>query len=102
MDLNLKTPAQLGAAIKARRTQLRIDQGTLAKRARVSRNWLMQLEKGVPGASIGIILRVLGPLEMSLCLQSRDKRSTTHQRTSAQVSPVDINQVIQNLKSGKR
>jgi HTH-type transcriptional regulator / antitoxin HipB len=102
MDLYLKTPAQLGAAIKARRTQLGIDQGTLANRARVSRNWLMQLEKGAPGASIGIILRVLGPLKMSLSLESPDKADTTDQRASAQFSPVDINQVIQSLKSTKR
>ena len=98
----IKTPAQLGALIKARRAELSIDQVTLAERARVSRNWLMAIEKGVPGASFGVVLRVLAVLKISLVSQPADTPEPLSLRVTAADRPVDINQVLEKLKSRKR
>ena len=98
----IKTPAQLGALIKARRTELNIDQVTLAEKARVSRNWLMEIEKGVPGASVGVVLRVLAVLKVSLVSQPADTPERVSLRINAADRPVDINQVLEKLKSRNR
>ena len=98
----IKTPAQLGALIKARRTELNIDQVTLAEKARVSRNWLMEIEKGVPGASVGVVLRVLAVLKVSLVSQPADTPERVSLRINAADRPVDINQVLEKLKNRNR
>lgn len=61
----VRSPAALGAAIRDRRRQLKLEQRTLAEKVGVSRHWVINVEKGKPGAEIGSIfrtLRVLGIL----------------------------------------
>ena len=62
----LKTPADFGALITHRRRALGLDQASLAKSAGVSRLWVNQVERGKPGASLGLILRTLTVLGVEL------------------------------------
>jgi HTH-type transcriptional regulator/antitoxin HipB len=62
----LKTPADFGALITHRRRALGLDQASLAKKAGVSRLWINQVERGKPGASLGLILRALAVLGVEL------------------------------------
>jgi HTH-type transcriptional regulator/antitoxin HipB len=62
----VKNPRDLGLLIRDRRRALRLDQGSLAARVGVSRQWLVQVEKGKARAEVGLVLRTLNALGMSL------------------------------------
>lgn len=62
----IRTPADLGAIIRERRKQLRLDQAKLAKRIGVSRQWLVGVEGGHPRAALGLVLRALDTLGIRL------------------------------------
>lgn len=64
--MQIKTPTDLGATIRERRRRLGLDQQTLADRAGVSRLWLIGVEKGKSGAAIGLVLRTLAALGITL------------------------------------
>jgi HTH-type transcriptional regulator / antitoxin HipB len=65
--MQVRTDSDLGIVIRDRRKQLGLDQGTLASRVGVSRQWIVEVEKGKPRAEVGLILRVLRVLGMELC-----------------------------------
>jgi HTH-type transcriptional regulator/antitoxin HipB len=65
-SLRLRTPTDLGALIRDRRRALGLDQRALAARAQVSRQWILSVERGKPGASVGLILRTLDALGVVL------------------------------------
>jgi y4mF family transcriptional regulator len=62
----IRTSADLGAIIRERRKQLKLDQAKLAKRIGVSRQWLVGVERGHPRAALGLVLRALDTLGIRL------------------------------------
>ncbi len=62
----VRTPADLGAVIRDRRKRLKLDQATLANRIGVSRQWIIQTERGHAGAELGLVLRALDALSIGL------------------------------------
>lgn len=62
----MRTPADLGAVIRDRRKQLKLDQATLAKRIGVSRQWVIEIERGHARAELGLVLRALDTLNIRL------------------------------------
>jgi HTH-type transcriptional regulator/antitoxin HipB len=89
-----RTPADLGAVIRDRRKQLKLDQASLAKQIGVSRQWLIELEHGHQRAELGLVLRVLGALGINLdadIAQAKASRSST----------VDINAIVAKAKKKK-
>lgn len=66
--MRIRTPRDLGSAIRERRKALSLDQVALAERVGASRRWLIQVENGKPGASLGLLLRTLQVLDMQLSL----------------------------------
>lgn len=62
----LHSVEELGAAIRRRRRQLNWDQQSLAERAGVSRQWIVEIEAGKPRAEIGLLLRTLRALDLEL------------------------------------
>jgi HTH-type transcriptional regulator / antitoxin HipB len=70
----IRTPADLGALIRDRRRGLDLDQAELASRVRVSRLWINQVERGKPGASIGLVLRTLMVLGIELSVDPMSKK----------------------------
>jgi HTH-type transcriptional regulator/antitoxin HipB len=62
----IRTAADVGAIIRDRRRKLRLDQGALAKRVGVSRQWIVDVEKGKPRAGVELVLRTLAALGVSL------------------------------------
>jgi hypothetical protein len=44
--MRIRTPTDLGAAIRDRRTKLGLAQGALAQKVDVSRQWIVEVEKG--------------------------------------------------------
>ena len=93
--MRIRTAADLGAFIRERRTKLGMDQISLAKKAGTSRKWLVEVERGKPGAEIGLILRTLKSLEISIDLEA-DSLVATPPPGKA-VAP-NINSVLDSLK----
>ena len=93
--MRIRTATDLGAFIRERRTRLGMDQISLAKKAGTSRKWLVEVERGKPGAEIGLILRTLKSLELSIDLESDSLVATPP--LGAEKAP-DINSVLDSLK----
>ncbi len=68
----LKTPADLGNVILQRRKALGWDQARLAHEAGVSRQWIIEIEKGKPRAELQLVLRALNVLGIELDASARD------------------------------
>lgn len=75
----VRSPTDLGAAIRDGRKRRGWTQDGLAKRAGVTARWLRDVEHGKPTAEIGLVLRVLSHLGIELDLSDgpRRKRQTS-------------------------
>jgi HTH-type transcriptional regulator/antitoxin HipB len=87
--MRIRTPTDLGAVIRDRRIKLQLDQKSLAVKAGVSRQWIVEVEKGKPGAEIGLVLRTIEALGINLAVD--EPKSVTGQTSP---SPVDIDSII--------
>ena len=93
--MRIRTATDLGAFIRERRTKLGMDQISLAKKAATSRKWLVEVEQGKPGAEIGLILRTLKSLEISIDVEADSPVETPSQ---SKAKAPDINSVLDSLK----
>jgi HTH-type transcriptional regulator/antitoxin HipB len=93
--MRMRTATDLGAFIRERRTMLGMDQVDLAEKAGTSRKWLIEVEQGKPRAEIGLILRTLKTLGVSIDLQTDPLPKTT---SSDKTDATDINNVLNSLK----
>ena len=91
----VRTPAELGAVIRDRRKQLKLDQATFAKQIGVSRQWLIEIERGHARAELGLVLRAVDALDIHL---DANIRATDRRRPSA----VDIDAIVAKAKRNKR
>ena len=73
--MRLRTPAEFGAAIREKRRTLALDQAALAKRVGVSRQWIIDIEKGKPRAALQLVLRTLDALGIGLWTEEALPRS---------------------------
>ena len=94
----IRTPSDLGALIRERRTKLGLDQLSLAKKAGTSRKWLIEAENGKPRAEIGLILRTLKVLGVSLAT-SGTVADVPPKRAETSAGVIDIDHVIDSLKT---
>jgi HTH-type transcriptional regulator / antitoxin HipB len=62
----IRTPADLGAAIRAGRNALGMDQAHLAARVGVQRQWVIKIESGKSTAEVGLVLRALSVLALKV------------------------------------
>ncbi len=66
----IKIPEQIGAAIRARRKQLKVTQKDLAMTCGTGLRFIIDLEKGKPTCQIGKILQILHALGLKLQIAS--------------------------------
>jgi HTH-type transcriptional regulator/antitoxin HipB len=87
----VRTPADLGAVIRERRKHLKLNQAVFAKQIGVSRQWIIELERGHTRAELGLVLRALEALNIRL--------DTGVDQTGREPSgAVDIDAIIANAK----
>jgi HTH-type transcriptional regulator/antitoxin HipB len=86
----VRTSTDLGAVIRDRRKQLKLDQATFAKRIGVSRQWLIEIERGHPRAELGLVLRALDALDIHV--------DTTAHQGKRHSSAVDIDAIVAKAK----
>ena len=65
-NMNMRTPEQLGAAIRTRRNHLKVTQKDLAMTCGTGLRFIIDLEKGKPTCQIGKILQVFQALGLEL------------------------------------
>jgi y4mF family transcriptional regulator len=89
----VRTPADLGAVIRDRRKQLKLDQAAFAKRIGVSRQWVIEIERGHARAELGLVLRAIDALNIAL-------DANIHQ-TRRRPGAVDIDAIVAKAKKSK-
>jgi HTH-type transcriptional regulator/antitoxin HipB len=96
--MRIRTPRDIGALIRDRRRQLGLDQTTLAARVGVSRKWIVDVEKGKPGAQLGLVLRTLNALDIAL------EEAGEHPSTAPGIAipAVDINAIVEAARRRDR
>lgn len=87
--MRIRTPVDLGAVIRDRRTKLGLDQKSLAAKVGVSRQWIVEVEKGKPRAEIGLVLRTVQALGINLA--AADPQKVKGQKGPP---PVDIDAIV--------
>jgi HTH-type transcriptional regulator / antitoxin HipB len=90
MPMLVRTPADLGAVIRERRRQLKLNQAAFAKRIGVSRPWVIEIERGHPRAALGLVLRAIDALDIRL--------DASIGEASRRPSAVDIDAIVTKAK----
>jgi y4mF family transcriptional regulator len=89
----IRTPADLGAIVRDRRKQLKLDQATFAKRIGVSRQWVIEIEHGHPRAELALVLRAIDTLNIRIDASvDQDRRHS---------NAIDIDAIVAKAKKGK-
>jgi len=91
--MRIRTPIDLGAVIRDRRMKLGLDQKTLATQVGVSRQWIVDVEKGKPRAPLSLVLRTVEALGIHL---AADDQGKTKKQTGP--PPVDIDSIIASAR----
>jgi HTH-type transcriptional regulator/antitoxin HipB len=87
--MRIRTPADLGALIRDRRIKLGLDQRSLAQKVGVSRQWIVEVEKGKPRAEIGLVLRTIDALGIRLATDEEAPATK-----GGGTPPVDIDSIV--------
>jgi len=95
--MRIRTPTDLGAVIRDRRKKLQLDQKSLADKVGVSRQWIVEVEKGKPRAEIGLVLRTVE--ELGINLAADEPKHVTSQMSPP---PVDIDSIITAARQRKK
>jgi HTH-type transcriptional regulator / antitoxin HipB len=87
--MRFRSPAELGAIIRERRRKLGLEQKALAEQVGVSRQWIIDIEKGKPRAALGLVLRTVNAL--GILLDASDEPAGKSGKSAA---PHDIDAII--------
>ncbi|MEX2658139.1 MAG: helix-turn-helix domain-containing protein [Acidimicrobiales bacterium] len=93
----MRVTNDLATSLRARRLELGLTQAELAGRAGVARSWLASVERGKPGAEVGLILRLLDALGLSLHIGASDRDEPTRERRTT--ARVDIDELLERLRT---
>lgn len=99
---SIRTASELGLAIRARRKELSLSQIGLAERVGVTRQWVIDIEKGKPRAELELVLRTIRALDMNLSIEKPSQVNHAAGYAQAYV-PLPIKDVLTRLdrSSGK-
>jgi len=95
--MRIRTPSDLGALIRDRRRRLGLDQKSLAAKVGVSRQWIVEVEKGKPRAEVSLVLRTLDAL--GIPLTGGDAPKT---KGKSGPSPIDIDSIIASAREKRK
>lgn len=91
----IRTPREIGALIRDHRKQQKLDQADLAQRIGVNRRWVVEVERGKPRAEVGLILKALQALGLTVAIDSDGKPVGTQ---SDDLDSIDIDAIVRNAK----
>ena len=93
--MRVRTATDLGAFIRERRIKLAMDQSNLAEKAGTSRKWIVEVEQVKPRAEIGLVLRTLKALGVSLEIAVERTQKVS---PASEPGNIDINNILDSLK----
>jgi len=73
-DIALRTPEQIGAAIRLKRKQKGLSQSALAEQLGVERKWVIRLEAGNPAAELALVIRALELVGIQALLRDQERK----------------------------
>jgi HTH-type transcriptional regulator/antitoxin HipB len=81
--------------MRQQRRRLGLNQADLASRVGVSRQWIVAVENGKARAELGLVLRTLAALDLTLTV---DGGGDTAARMESRAPPIDIDAVVDAAK----
>jgi HTH-type transcriptional regulator/antitoxin HipB len=90
-DMRVRTPKDIGALIRQRRHELGLSQIQLAERMGVSRQWVVDVERGKARAELGLVLRALDVLDAPLRVEAGASSKPVR---SPQPAAADVDAVV--------
>ena len=102
--MRIASASDIAAIIRGRRQDLGLTQGEVAKRAGVSRRWLVNFEaSGSTHAELGTILRVIDALDLALDAHPQSGASLAVASAKAPADDpgtVDLDALLDGLRGG--
>ncbi|MFC5582697.1 helix-turn-helix domain-containing protein [Rhodanobacter terrae] len=89
----IRTPQDIGAFLRENRKNAGLGQAELARRIGVSRQWVVEVERGKPRAEIGLVLRALNALDSPL-----QTGLATSFRGVADAPDIDIDAIVDGAR----
>jgi HTH-type transcriptional regulator / antitoxin HipB len=99
-DIRLRNAEQLGRAVRLKRQEKGLSQGTLAAQLGVGRKWVLHLESGNPKAELGLVLKVLDALDLRASLGEETPPSSD--KDSRVSGPSRLDEVFRRLQRPER
>lgn len=102
--MRVRTMKELGAAIRSRRKTLGLDQAVLAAQAGVSREWIIDIEKGKPRAEAGLVLRTLNALDLLVTISEpphSSSKPTPELQSKTGCQSIDIDRIVARAREIK-
>jgi HTH-type transcriptional regulator / antitoxin HipB len=97
----VRTPRDIGLLLREARRRAKLDQAELAERLGVSRKWVVEAERGNPGAALGTVLRALDIVDAKLGAIASDAPSP-RAKTAHPEHVVDIDAIIDGARKRRR
>ena len=104
----LRTPRDIGLTLREARKRARLAQAELAARLGVSRKWVVDAERGNPGAGLGTVLRALEIVGVKIGIvveSSGDEDSPSAKRrapTLRKPAEIDIDAIVEAARQRRR
>jgi HTH-type transcriptional regulator/antitoxin HipB len=96
--MQIRTAADLKATIRDHRVKLGMDQRSLAEKVGVGRQWIVEVEKGKPRAQIGLLLRTINVLGVSLAVETLTTRKP---KKDTGLPPVNLDAIVSAARTKK-
>jgi y4mF family transcriptional regulator len=97
MPIAINSIRDVAAAVRGRRQKLGLSQESVAHRARVSRQWLIEFEAGKPTAELQLVMRLLDALGLRLVLDVPNE--TPQNRPSTPPATVDLDTLLDKYQN---
>ncbi len=95
--MQIRTPLDLGLAIRDRRRKLKLSQTELAHKAGVGRQWVVAIEHGKSRAELSLVLRTLAALDLPLSIDPGARRLPS----GDDMNPLDIDAIVNAAKENR-
>ena len=89
----------LGSLIRDARRRRGLAQQQLADRVGVSRQWIVEIEKGKPRAALDLVLRTLRALGLTLSIEDEDLPEA--QTSVPERDPIDLDAIIERARQSE-
>lgn len=97
--MQLRSAKDIGVFIRDQRKKQKLDQAELAEKIGVNRRWVLEVERGKPRAEIGLVLKTLHALGLTLSAES--ELAARHGVAKGEIDPIDIDDIVEKAKRPK-